>query len=799
MRAFPVIKFVILFIIGIVIQNYFVFQISYLLVATSAAAILSLVFILISKSVLTHFFNNILLGLIIISFGALSLAANIKPTQQMPIKPDWLKGVIIHGTVTAIELPRKNEFRFTLETDSIFINSNRKINIDTKLLCRFQSIEKNERDSIYEIIKSGNNIRVIGNFNRGKERRNPGEFDYRKYLNQNGFAGTISISNSIDITLVNNDYHYFDNIINSIRHKIFLQINKLHNEKTAGLLKGLILADRNDIDYETKTEFINAGVIHVLAVSGLHVGFIAIIFVVLFGRFHIITRYILTIIGLISFLLITGAPPSVFRATIMAVLYLLAVLTNRSNNAYNILAIAALILLLIDPSDLFHPGFQLSFVAVLSILVIYPILNSWINTIKIPGLIKGILLFMSVSLAAQIGTLPLTNYYFGKLSLIALFSNLFVIPIIGLLVANGILTLVISVFTLQLAGVFADASHLLSYSLFYFVKLSASLPVSFIRISAFTIYDSVVIYSSLSLVIIVIQKFYKSSLKTIAIIIIILNAYLFIQFDDKPLLPKGKLSVMMIDVGQGDSFLIKFPQGKVWLIDAGNATKFFDSGERIIAPLLNHLNIDEIDCALVSHMDSDHSGGFKYLFDKVKINSLIKPDSDSSKEQEAKFEESAKARGIKIGFYRDTSFSVDGVQIYILNNTSEDYYRLLSNNNKSGVIKIVYGENSFLFTGDAEKESEDYLIKKYSSFLKSNVLKVGHHGSPSSSSPAFIYRVKPEISLISAGVNNRFNHPSTLILNRLETMSSNILRSDIEGAIILQSDGSRISKIDWKN
>ncbi|MDP2304303.1 MAG: DNA internalization-related competence protein ComEC/Rec2 [Ignavibacteria bacterium] len=799
MRTFPIIKFVILFIIGIVVQNYSHFSFSELLIVTSLTTLISFLLLFIFKDNRTQFFTNILFSIVVIAFGALLFASNTSQKKDIHFKTDWIKGVTITGIVTEIELPRKNEFRFTVETDSFIINQQNKQKVKKKFLCRFQSTDKDERDSIYENLKSGFEVSLTGNFSKGKEKRNPGEFDYRKYLNQNGFAGTFNILNTSDFIVLNNNYNSYDDIINSIRYRIYLQISKLHNEKTIGLLKGLLLADRNNIDYETKTEFINAGVIHVLAVSGLHVGFIAIIFVVMFGRFHIIIRYILTIIGLIFFLIITGAPPSVFRATIMAVLYLVAVITNRSSNPFNILSIAALVLLLINPSDLFNPGFQLSFAAVLSILIIYPLINSWISNSKLPIWIKGLLLFMGVSLAAQIGTLPLTNYYFGKLSLIALFSNLIVIPIIGLLVANGILTLILSTISISLASIYADANHLLSDLLFYFVKLSSTLPISFIRINDFTIYDSFVIYASLLLSIFVIKNFFSITLKVVSIVLIFFSAYFFIRIDDKPLLSEGKFTVVMIDVGQGDSFLIKFPNGETWLIDAGNATKYFDSGDRIIAPLLNYFNIDEIDCAVVTHMDSDHSGGFKYLFDKIKIKTLYKPDMDSNKTYDLKFEEYAKSKNIIINYYRDTSYSIAGTRIYFLNDTSDDYFSNLSENNRSGVIKIVHGNVSFLFTGDAEKESEDFLLKKYKDFMKSYVLKVGHHGSTSSSSPAFINKVKPEISLISAGVNNRFNHPSSIILNRLESVKSNIFRTDIEGAIILQSDGRSVSKIDWKN
>jgi competence protein ComEC len=204
-------------------------------------------------------------------------------------------------------------------------------------------------------------------------------------------------------------------------------------------LKGILLADRGEIDFSTREKFVNAGVVHILAVSGLHVGFIVLIFIVISSRFNLYIRSAITIIGLLAFLMITNSPASVFRASLMGITLIITFMLNRKFNSYNALAIAALIILIIDPMELFNPGFQLSFSAVLSIVAIYPIFSNGIYKFGIKNkLIKWTLLFCSVSLAAQIGTLPFTILYFNKLSIIALFANLIVIPLVAVIVSTGI-------------------------------------------------------------------------------------------------------------------------------------------------------------------------------------------------------------------------------------------------------------------------------------------------------------------------------------------------------------------------
>src|SRR5690606_20133659 len=263
------------------------------------------------------------------------------------------------------------------------------------------------------------------------------------------------------------------------------------------------LADRSEINYETKTEFINSGVIHVLAVSGLHVGYILIIVVFIFGRFGVYTRASLTIIALLFFMLLTGASPSVTRATIMSIVIIIAFLTNRSTNIINSISLAAIIILIIDPNELFNPGFQLSFSAVLSIGIIYPIIQRSVYKFRIKHKwIEYIVLFAAVSLSAQIGTLPFTLAYFSKLSVIALLTNLIVIPSIGVILAIGIITIITGYFSYFIAGIFASANDLLTYLLTSIISFAGKLEISFFWIRDYSLYDSIIYYCFLIIFII---------------------------------------------------------------------------------------------------------------------------------------------------------------------------------------------------------------------------------------------------------------------------------------------------------
>lgn len=794
MKNYPFIRFAILFISGIIVGNLFPIQI-YIVIPLIFSS--SVVFIIAKKIIGSKILSFTSFVIFSVSSGLLTILIHKTEIESKLSKFQKEKNVLSYGTVEEIDLKKNYEVSFIINLDSIFI-TDKLIKTNEIILCRLRS-DSIDRKLFYESVKPGNKILIRGTFQQGREIRNPGEFDYRKFLLSKGITGIITSYDSVSVTILSGDYFFFKNIIFESRKSIDELIHQLHNSRTAGLLRGLLLADRTEIDYETKQNFVNSGVIHILAVSGLHVGYILLFFVVIFGRLNIYIRSFLTIIGLICFMIITGVPASVFRATLMTVILIIAFLSGRSTNLINSIALSAVIILLFKPEEIFNPGFQLSYSAVLSIAIIYPVIQKMILQSGITNkYLKNILLFAGVSLSAQIGTLPFTLAYFNKLSVISLFSNLIVIPLVGIIVGLAIVTLLVGSLLPSVAIYFAVVNNILTSLMIELIRFTGSLDFAYLRINDFSVLDSVIFYLFIAILFYSFQKSETIKFKLAITIIVFANIFVFTHLDDKKLLPYGILSVLMIDVGQGDSFLIKFPNNKTALIDAGVVDPFFDTGERIIIPLLDYLGIEKIDYGFVSHLDTDHYGGFASLLFNNRIREIYRPKPDSS-DKSIRFEKFLDRIKIPKHIYEKDKKEIGNVALYILNKPENDYLSKLSSNDRSGIIKIVFGKTSFLFVGDAETPAEKFYLNSNRKFLDSDVLKVGHHGSSTGSSKEFLESVSPNVSLVSAGIKNKFGHPSEIVLQRLKEINSNVLRTDLLGAVLLQSDGNKINVIDWRN
>ncbi|HSD63790.1 MAG TPA: DNA internalization-related competence protein ComEC/Rec2, partial [Ignavibacteriaceae bacterium] len=713
----------------------------------------------------------------------------------LPDSIDFIKDFRAYGTIVNIDLPDKDGFSFLLETDSI--TAAKTVKTQVYLVCNLSGRSYLAK---YNNFFPGSLISIIGTYHKGREKRNPGEFDYNTYLHSKNVSGIVTSYKSEDIQILSNKSESFKGFIYSVRTKFDNIISGLHTNETKALLRGLLLADRSEIDFETKTQFINAGVVHILAVSGLHVGFIALIFYAMCGRLNQYFRTIITISGIILFVFITGNPATVVRASVMAIILMISLLSDRTTNIYNSLAIAALLILSIDPSEVFNPGFQLSFSAVLSIAYFYPIISRQISKTGVRNKnLKNVLLFAAVSVSAQIGTMPFTLYYFGKISIVALFANLIVIPLTGVIIGTVIVTFAALPFSLWAASVFASANNLFSHFMFLIVKFAGTLQYSFIDVRNYSLNNALIFYLFLFSGIVILRYLSTFKAKLIVMLLIFLNIGLFSSIDDINLFAEDKLNVYMVDVGQGDSYLIKFPGGKTALIDGGNATQFYDNGERVILPLLHTLGINKIDYGFVSHIDADHYSGFVSLIEKQKLEKIFKPVPVIQSNKDMRFEKYLKSRNIPVEYYSRKQIKINNALIYILNDSSLDRNQSVSSNNRSGILKIVYGNTSFLFTGDLERNGEIYYRKYYADFLNSDVLKLGHHGSKSGTSSEFISSVSPEICLVSCGFKNLFQHPSDKVISRLKSAGAIIYRTDLQGGILLQSDGYVINKIDWKN
>lgn len=793
MKDFPAIKLSILLAVGILLSRLFLVNILIFIVLVILSILTFLFYGKYPKGAL-QFFANILVYVCVILLGNFVAQVNQPHYYLLPESIYRVNDVKVIGKVSNIELSRYDEIVFNVEAQSTNI-SDSLINDHLNFICRIKD-NKKQLDSVYNRIAIGNIIHFEGDFYKGNEERNPGEFDYNKYLRLRGISGLLTAYNVSSLNVINDNKNILLNSVFIARRNIDRQIGRLYNRQSAALLRGLLLADRSQISYGTKTEFINSGIIHILAVSGLHVGFIILIFLFIFGRFNFYLRSILTIVGLIIYLILIGPPASAFRAGVMAIVLIVALITNRSTNLLNSIAIAGFIILLIHPQELYNAGFQLSFSAVISIAIIYPATSKWINSFQIKyKSLKNILLFIAVSLAVQIGTLPFTIYYFGKVSLVVFFTNLIAIPLVGVVIAIGIISILFGVISLVITSYFSIVNDLIINFIYYLIHLIGSSDHSFLRINSFSMYDIFLFYLFLTIALVFFRKFTGNIAKTILLMLCVFNFILLSRFDNVELMPDNRLSVMMLDVGQGDSFLLKFPNGKTALIDAGTSYYGYDSGERVILPLMNYLGIKKIDYGFVSHIDLDHYGGFISLIHNGKISKIYKPAPDTSKNKDVRFEKFVAENKLPENYYKRGIIKIGNVRIYILNVPD---FMLSDSNNKSGFLKVVYGNSEFLFTGDLNKRGEEYYSNMYRGFLDSDVLKVGHHGSKTSSSEGFLKMVSPEVSLISDGRQNKFHHPAQQTLDKLRAINSEAYRTDISGTVLLQSDGRTIKNINWR-
>lgn len=787
---FPLI--VILIIAGIILQH---------LLSLNRDVLIFYLLVIFSLSILSHqifprsIFPTLLIYLCFITTGMTLLSLSENPPDY-PFERSKIPGTIVFGSIEDISLKSEDKFTLTVNTDSVTANAEG-YKSKLKLLVKVFTDTSAEYD-VYDSLSIGQIVKIKGTLFKPKGKWNPFEFDYNQYLRSINIPAILNVYKSEDIQIIDCSINFWGHI-NFLRRSIDNTIHTIFSPQTAGLLRGLLLAERSEIDYNLRTNFVNTGVIHVLAVSGLHVGFILLIFLFLFGRCNIYVKYIFTILGLIFFLVITGMPVSVVRATLMAVISIISMLSGRKYNLINSILFAALIILIVNPNQLFQAGFQLSFSAVLSIIYVYPVLSKRIVRVIKNKYLRKVILFFAVSFAAQIGTLPFTLFYFHKLSLAALFANLLVIPAIAAILGIGILSLLLYPISGWLASIYAIANEVFTYLLFTFINIVGSTKEAYLKIIQFSTYDSIIYYSGIIIFYIILKS--KTALKTKVISSLSL-LFLFcglITLDNVDYIKRGELNIFAINIGQGDAFFLSFPNGENAMIDFGPNTRYFDSGAMITVPLLSNLDVDEIKYAFVSHLDNDHYGGFYSISKKIKIDSVYLPAPLSSSHNRVSFEKYLSWQGIPFKYYHKNIINIGQVTILVLNDTTYREFKSLNRNDNSGLLKITFGEKELLFTGDLGIDAEKIYCTIYGDKLKSELLKVSHHGSITGTSEQWLATVKPKIAIISVGENNKFNHPSPIVLERLKEHSVQIYRTDKRGAIILRTDGRIWKEIDWRN
>jgi competence protein ComEC len=547
------------------------------------------------------------------------------------------------------------------------------------------------------------------------------------------------------------------------------------------LVIGILLGEKRDMPEEVLDDFRTTGLMHLLAVSGLNVGMLMLIFYQLFTALFMPHRLkiLLTIAVVWLYAAVTDLSPSVVRAAIMGSVILMGWMLERKSFIYNSLAFSALLILLFRPLYLYDLGFILSYSATLAIVYVYPKWKKSLPWAPRNFIVKNLFDSLLVSLAAMAGTIPIIAYSFNNIAPVSLVANLVAVPLSFVLLALGLLLTVFGPLPI-LAKLYGASAYYVTGLLNKAVALFAKVPFGYLIAGSPEIAG--IVFYFIILVCATEMREKRWARKAFAFILVFAacfyNARAFAI--EKPL-----ATVTFLDVGQGDGAVIGLQGGKTFLIDGGPKDPYVDNGARVVYPFLKHEGVRQLEAVFSSHSHNDHIGGLFWIMDKVRIRRLF----DSGKSDEGpEYGEYLRRIGEKM--IPRTILSA-GDRIQVTDKISFDVlhpdsgYKSASPNENSVVLRFRAGNYSVLFTGDIDSTVEARILQAIDT-LKVDVIKVAHHGAKSSSSTAFLEKCAPSAAVISVGRHNRFGHPHAETRARFQREGAKVFRTDEDGAAVLR-------------
>jgi len=653
-----------------------------------------------------------------------------------------------------------------------------------------------------ESLKPGDVIKISSKIEFAQESRNYGGFNYRKYLQSQGIYGMMNIKNYLKVKTNKDMYYYFGNI----RMKCFEFLDEQYEAEYSSFLKGILFGYKNEIDSSVKEDFKNSSLSHVIAISGMHISYVVLLLETVFSLTKIHKKFyrVLQVMILILFMIFTGMSPSCIRACLMYIYVLIGKCMDRKPNVYIGGVISILIILVINIYSIYNLGFWLSYLSTLGIICasgfIYKMITKKIN--KNNSVIRYVIQCFSISLASQIFILPVTIYASNTFSLSFFIPNFLMSILIGPIILIGYMSTLLSK-TFSHLSLFCNIIEKVMLKLaFIIAKYSKILPLSMIHIPTpsvltiamyYYILFSIIKYSytnKYSFCKIMYRSKMSITIKKATVILTILVLLSSLVIKKIP----NDLKIYFIDVGQGDSCLIVTPRNKTILIDGGDGDgDSYDYGKNVVFPYLMDRGINKLDYIMISHFDSDHVGGLFYILDNLKVGNIIISVQGENSENLEKFQKIVKKKKLKVTVVKkeDTIKIEKHIYFRILWPRAQKLIKENSLNNNSMVCKLYYKGFSMLFTGDIENAESEILKENDSRDVQSTILKVAHHGSNTSSSQEFIDAVNPRIALIGVGENNKFNHPSDEVIDRMKSKGIIIYRTDQMGeiSIIVDNDG----------
>jgi competence protein ComEC len=511
----------------------------------------------------------------------------------------------------------------------------------------------------------------------------------------------------------------------------------------SGLAEALLVAQRDGLAPEVRARYAASGLTHLLAISGTHVALVAAVLwmVARMLRFGRVTSHIICAAGSTAYVFFLGAPFAAIRALLQIVLVIISRNLQRPTHPLGLVAGAALVIAAFFPHAVIDAGFQLSFAGIIAIVL-------WRRPLidRMPASIPTVLRdAVTTTVAATLVTTPIAALHFGMVSTVALASNLLAIPAVSMAVPASAAALFVSFISMPAATFVAAGAEVSLASLDRVSRVSAAVPYGH----------------------------FAAHPRQLAELI-------------EPKLGGSRIEIHMIDVGQGDGIAVRTPRGKWIVVDAGPSSPTYDAGEKRMVPYLLRRGARNIDVLVVTHPHLDHYGGVRAIARSIGVRTLLDPGvSWPDPSYDSLLVGVARSGGAVKVVRAGNEVNLDGVKLTFLHPDTVLVDAVEDPNDYSAVFRLEFGRFSALFLGDASERVEARLMDRYGSGVDVDVLKVGHHGSGTSTSADFLKQVTPSVALIPVGRRNRYRHPDPRVLERLEAAGAEVFRTDVQGSITL--------------